>query len=254
MDEIDLEKDKSSSLKNIYNTDNNTSEKDEFFGKLKEIFLKFWQSEQGLPYLVVFLGMVAVIFGFWNFKANVRGNFNPQTGNNTLSLNEGLSQTQISELSNKDTDSDGLSDYDELYTFYTSPYLEDTDSDGVKDKDEIAAGTDPNCPGKKTCTETERPYQPPISQPSSTQTGSEFTTIDQLLNQLGEQNLAGQEAPTSTNSQADTLQALSNLSAADLRQLLIQAGAPESLLKNVTDEQLLQMAQEALKKQAAGTP
>lgn len=44
---------------------------------------------------------------------------------------------------NQDTDSDGLLDFDEQYTYNTSIYLADTDSDGVTDKDEIDIGTDP---------------------------------------------------------------------------------------------------------------
>lgn len=41
-----------------------------------------------------------------------------------------------SELLEMDTDSDGLSDYYELYTIYTNPFAEDTDSDGVLDSDD----------------------------------------------------------------------------------------------------------------------
>lgn len=51
----------------------------------------------------------------------------------------------------KDTDRDGLSDYDELYLYHTSPYLADSDSDGIQDAVEIAQGTDPNCPSGKPC-------------------------------------------------------------------------------------------------------
>jgi hypothetical protein len=51
----------------------------------------------------------------------------------------------------KDTDRDGLSDYDELYLYHTSPYLADSDSDGMQDAVEIAQGTDPNCPSGKPC-------------------------------------------------------------------------------------------------------
>ncbi|MBT3689795.1 hypothetical protein HOG11_00370, partial [bacterium] len=50
------------------------------------------------------------------------------------------------QLQVQDTDFDGLSDYDELYLYNTSPYLEDTDSDGFNDSEEITNGYDPNCP------------------------------------------------------------------------------------------------------------
>jgi hypothetical protein len=54
-------------------------------------------------------------------------------------------------LSKKDTDEDGLNDYDELNRYATSPYLADSDSDGVSDSDEITEGEDPNCPTGEDC-------------------------------------------------------------------------------------------------------
>ena len=42
-----------------------------------------------------------------------------------------------------DTDSDGLSDADEVNVYHTNPLLADTDGDGISDGDEITAGTDP---------------------------------------------------------------------------------------------------------------
>jgi len=59
---------------------------------------------------------------------------------------------QMEKLKTTDTDHDGLSDYDELYVYHTSPYLPDTDSDGIPDLIEIARGTDPNCPKGEACT------------------------------------------------------------------------------------------------------
>lgn len=51
----------------------------------------------------------------------------------------------------KDTDNDGIVDYDELYIYKTSPYLSDSDSDGYSDQQEIYSGNNPNCPTGKTC-------------------------------------------------------------------------------------------------------
>src|SRR6266404_1570843 len=42
----------------------------------------------------------------------------------------------------RDTDHDGLNDFDELNVYHTSPYLADTDSDGIPDNVEVANGTD----------------------------------------------------------------------------------------------------------------
>jgi len=55
------------------------------------------------------------------------------------------------ELKKKDTDRDGLNDYEELYIYHSSPYLSDSDSDGSLDKEEVDSEGDPNCPKGQTC-------------------------------------------------------------------------------------------------------
>lgn len=47
---------------------------------------------------------------------------------------------------NADTDSDTLTDWEEIIKYGTSPFLADTDGDGFTDREEIDAGTDPNDP------------------------------------------------------------------------------------------------------------
>jgi hypothetical protein len=66
-------------------------------------------------------------------------------------LNE--DDTKLERSKTKDTDRDGLTDYQELNTYHTSPYLPDTDSDGAPDAVEIARGTNPTCPEGKPCTQ-----------------------------------------------------------------------------------------------------
>ncbi|TSC84676.1 MAG: Peptidoglycan-associated outer membrane protein [Parcubacteria group bacterium Gr01-1014_13] len=53
----------------------------------------------------------------------------------------------------RDTDKDGLNDFDELYVYATSPYLADTDSDGLEDKAEVDKGSDPLCAEGQSCGE-----------------------------------------------------------------------------------------------------
>jgi len=43
----------------------------------------------------------------------------------------------------RDTDNDGIEDYDEIYLYHTDPVDSDTDNDGVSDGDEVKNGTDP---------------------------------------------------------------------------------------------------------------
>jgi len=40
---------------------------------------------------------------------------------------------------NKDSDNDGMNDFDEIKRFYTDPFNEDTDGDGLKDKEDVAS-------------------------------------------------------------------------------------------------------------------
>jgi hypothetical protein len=49
---------------------------------------------------------------------------------------------------NKDTDGDGLSDYDEYMIYKTNPTSADTDGDGISDAEEIKLGLDPEVPNK----------------------------------------------------------------------------------------------------------
>lgn len=57
----------------------------------------------------------------------------------------------ITELKEKDTDHDGLTDYQELYQYHTSIFLEDSDSDGYTDYEEVLSGNEPLCPKGEDC-------------------------------------------------------------------------------------------------------
>jgi hypothetical protein len=57
--------------------------------------------------------------------------------------NVSLNQTGLQGGSN-DTDGDSVSDYNELYTYFTNPCDADTDHDGWSDSQERVLGSDPN--------------------------------------------------------------------------------------------------------------
>ncbi len=62
-------------------------------------------------------------------------------------IDEEESVDTIDVLKNIDSDSDGLSDYDEIYIYKTDPNLFDTDNDMINDYDEVMIfGTDPLLP------------------------------------------------------------------------------------------------------------
>jgi len=58
----------------------------------------------------------------------------------------------------KDSDNDGLSDYDELFVYKTDPYNPDTDGDGFLDGDEVTNGFNPLDPGDHKKTVYPDPY------------------------------------------------------------------------------------------------
>lgn len=128
-------------------------------------------------------------------------------------------------LQTKDTDEDGLSDYDELNLYATSPYLADSDSDGINDKEEVEKGGDPNCPGTENCsgafvspqdTETE----PLGSSPGGDATLPNFSALKGVLP--------------------------ANPTAEEIRELLRGAGLSDADINKLSDEELIELYRETL--------
>ncbi len=114
---------------------------------------------------LVSISLIAVMAIFLNVKTiskRLQQPFHllPKGASGVLSPEED-NASKLLALKVSDTDQDGLSDYDELYTYRTSAYIEDTDSDGIQDGVEIKRGTDPNCPQGKDCGIS--PNLPPIT-------------------------------------------------------------------------------------------
>jgi len=207
-----------------------------------------------------------LIVALWvaQLRNNIYGPFNAPAGQSQVaSQTQTQNQNSDEALKNKDTDGDGLSDYDELNVYHTSPYLADTDSDGIPDGVEVKNGTDPNCPTGRTCTGgsviPETGGTPASTTPSSTvspQAGLNNLTnqndvLNSLLNQFGATNPASQPAPAtptagtgSASLTPDQLNALKNIDAASLRQLLIQNGMDKATLDKISDADLMKSYQE----------
>ena len=101
------------------------------------------------------LGVVALsafVLGFWQLRNAIRLPFvlpEPKAEEQVAVREAGAGTPEPSRT--RDTDGDGLMDWDEANRYRTSPYLKDTDSDGFEDKTEIESGNDPNCPKGETC-------------------------------------------------------------------------------------------------------
>ncbi len=110
--------------------------------------------------IVIFLlfSVFIVVLGAFQIRNQVYSSLDvtlPKQGDNDVLLSFEDATQKILEENSRDTDSDGLLDYDELYLYNTSPYLPDSDGDGAPDGEEIQKNTDPNCPPGKTCERVE---------------------------------------------------------------------------------------------------
>lgn len=149
---------------------------------------------------------------FRNLQSNINTNADPNAGL-VAQQNEAA---KITALQQKDSDSDGISDFQEQYVYTTSAYLADSDSDGTTDKEEIQNNTNPNCPEGGTCEQA--------------RTTSDTTEAEQAFMDLG-----------------------GNIDPDELRQKLKEYGVPEDVLAKTDDETLLKLAAETASQTGAGS-
>jgi len=152
-------------------------------------------------------------------------------------------QESDTDLKSVDSDGDGLSDWQELEKYNTSPYLEDSDSDGFTDKEEVESGNDPNCPSGSECdtsglkeSETDRK-----ASEQNTQTTPEQTTgqpDDNLSIDPGAMDEGQMQKLMEGSGDAESL-----------RQMLKEAGVKESMLDQFSDEELMQSYREVMQGQ-----
>ncbi len=178
--------------------------------------------------LIVFIAFFALILGFYGYAKNIRSPFLREAPTDETSVPDFASAVvgataETEAQKTKDTDGDGLSDYDELKVYNTSPYIEDSDSDGYSDKNEVDAGYDPNCPKGRDCGNV---LVPP---PSATPTPEDIpnflpgvTGIDQSA------FLSGNATPK------------------DIRSLLAQLGMTADQISQLSDEQVQKLYQDTL--------
>ena len=153
------------------------------------------------------LGLFVLVLGFFQIRGAIYG---PFEGFKKSGAEEKLALTQEEILSilseqakQEDTDKDGLSDYDEVYVYHTSPYIQDSDSDAFSDQEEIDAGSDP--------------------------LDSNSTPYHQAQNNE-ESNLIEEFWPESLENEEFSLE--------DIRDFLIQVGIAKEIVDNIDDNEL----------------
>jgi len=210
-----------------------------YWASLKQRGTELSKEQKAAFVLLMFLGLGGVVLGFFSFGANLRRPFELQLARYTGEQFLTSSQREAAEIEaskTRDTDGDGLMDYDETYVFKTSAFLGDTDSDGIDDKTEVYAGQDPNCPEGKDCGRV-------IA--SADDAGDIGASPTDLLTSLPGQTYQGIEN-VNLNSEEDLIGFFTSMSTEDMRAALEQAGVPAADLEQIDDETLRQVFLDAV--------
>jgi len=211
------------------NPNKNNQEKDlsqstsKVFGKFQ---IRGGRFEKGIFYSLLIVVVALIPFSIWLFDNNLQDSF--FLDEDEINLNSSVTNSsslatdtntavlpQLENLRELDTDEDGLNDYDELYRYKTSPYIQDSDSDGRADNIEVEEDTDPNCPEGVVCDRTAFATNTETETESNESTGSDEIDV-------------------------------TNLSVEELRRIMIDAGAPEDQVYQIPEEDLRATYEEIL--------
>jgi hypothetical protein len=184
------------------------------------------------------LGIVIIFFGALQLRNRITSPFQVDTS--------GLDNTEVAiNSADKDTDGDGLLDYDEFNTYQTSPYLEDSDSDGLLDGVEVKNGTDPNCPVGQDCYGTSNFAI--ATGTTSNLIASSSATTNATSTDSGSLGTISVSSSTSETDLKNTL--AGQVDAVTLRKILLENGADKNTLDAISDADLLKSYQEVLNNQ-----
>lgn len=181
---------------------------------------------------ILFFGVFTLIYGGFKIWKDIQSPSLAQE-QSRQTLQQQIANTQLSaptdaELRERDTDGDGLNDWDELNRYGTSPYLKDSDGDSYSDKTEIDSKNDPNCPRGQNC--RVGAFTPPA-------TTSPQSFFSELL-------------PPAPEAQATPPPDLANMTPQQLRDLLLKTGeVTKEQLDQIDDAALMQMYRETLSQQ-----
>jgi hypothetical protein len=206
----------------------------------------------------------SIVFGILGMYINIKNSLiTPEVEiEDKASVIEGLNRI-------KDTDGDGLPDYDELNLYNTSPYLEDTDLDGVSDYDEVILGLDGKCIGANCEMTVEIPksesefmaflkgldfenldfnefknillatgYE---KESVDLLTEQEFNQMKQMLAPASSLNSESSQEQKLTDGELKQIENLKNLSIQEIKDLMIQGGATNEQLSQFSDDELKQL-------------
>lgn len=171
--------------------------------------------------LLLSFAILAIGLGILQIRNNIYSRF---ALNKEISASIKDQVDTVDALRFRDTDRDGLTDFDELYVYGTSSYLPDTDGDGMADGQEVQFRTNPLCAEGTDCGQSLEATQVFASSTAST------TPADLR---------APATAPIDNLEQAikDPVQ---------VRAMLIGAGVKKEIVDRYNDIELMQMIQEMM--------
>ncbi|HKK54473.1 MAG TPA: hypothetical protein VJ926_03060 [Patescibacteria group bacterium] len=192
--------------------------------------------------LIIFGIFSIAILVFWvmQMQANIKGPFQLGDEYSTLSKDSsnnigtctGSDCLSDTELRDKDTDGDGLSDWEEINIYGTSAYLADSDSDGISDYNEIQQGTDPNCAEGSDCSYNDFNNNGLEGDLGSTGDGNLDFSGDNI------------SVPEDEEKLKEALSGSINLE--DLKTLLLESGVDEKTVNSFSDEELNKIYKDTL--------
>lgn len=224
---------------------------------------------------VILFSILSLVLVFWQMREHFTLQI-PQLVSSPSGSVERISllDQEDEQLKGQDSDLDGLSDYQELRVYGSSPFISDSDSDGIPDAVEVSNGTDPNCPEGQQC----------FGADTSLDTGTEITApnqeqaeLEQIVNDPAEirrllieggvdpaliagtddqsLQILAQESLTKLNDPSDDLQALiTSLDETNVRGFFTTLGLSQEEIAEFTNEQLLQIVQGIINEQLGGAP
>ncbi len=205
---------------------------------LKKGSFKQLKKEQKVGFVLLSIfAILIIVFGFLQIRNNMFGPLSLSSEVPGVIKNQVLT---IETLHYRDTDFDGLSDFDELYVYTTSPYLEDSDSDGINDGTEVSGGTNPLCAEGGDCYEDGSDFYKSTSTMDFTaggviaDPGSGFIGDD-----IENYNIENDRSASMLNLDLES-------AGINIREELKNVGIESDILDQFTDEQLEQMFLESL--------
>lgn len=183
--------------------------------------------------LLLFLGFGGIILGFRSFGVTISRPFDLQIvgylkGEKFLTSTE-RETAELEASKTRDTDQDGLTDYDELYVYKTSPYLADSDSDSFDDKTEIFSNNNPNCPAGSTCEDIEQKEE-----------ATENTTVSGLVDAFGSAASVLSGSDLDLKNPEDVKTFFQKATISEIRTALLKAGVSQEELDQIDDEAIVQ--------------